>query len=388
MFVSQENSNKYYKLTEKDDGTFLAEWGRVGASPQSTVYPMSKWDSQLKSKLAKGYTKVAGHGSDISPVDVKPEAVKIANDDVKDLVLFLMRASKQSISSNYSVAPEDVTQAQIVAAQDCLGTLKALIGSGSHSRDRLNGLLENLYRTIPRKMADTRKYFLRDTYEESFVWELLQSEQSLLDTLEPQVRGGALSGARQLDLDFLGLEIAVASQADRDLIAKKTDFKVKNQRIFRVTNRATEGVFGKAGGKTKLLYHGTKNMCWMPVLQQGLRIRPSGVPLTGSMFGPGIYFADRAIKSIGYTSLRGSYWASGSEPRAYLALFEVATGREWGVLGKGGHQHWMTEIDQKMCNDKGYDSVFAKGGADLRNSEYIIYDGTRCTVRYLMELAA
>jgi poly [ADP-ribose] polymerase len=235
-------------------------------------------------------------------------------------------------------------------------------------------------------MSDTRKYFLRDGYAESFVWELLQSEQSLLDTLEPLAKGGALS--RQLDLDFLGLEIEVASGADRDLIAKKTDFRVKNQRIFRVVNRGTEDRFGKAGGPTKLLYHGTKNMCWMPVLQQGLLVRPSGVPLTGSMFGHGIYFADKAIKSIGYTSLRGSYWASGSESRAYLALFEVATGREWGVLGKDGHQHWMTGIDQKMCDSKGYNSVFAKGGADLRNSEYIIYDGSRCTVRYLMELTS
>jgi poly [ADP-ribose] polymerase len=36
-------------------------------------------------------------------------------------------------------------------------------------------------------------------------------------------------------------------------------------------------------------------------------IRPSGAVYTGSMFGDGIYFADKAAKSIGYSSLSGSY---------------------------------------------------------------------------------
>jgi predicted DNA-binding WGR domain protein len=63
MFVSQENNNKWYKMTERDDGTFLAQWGRVGFEGQSKAYPIGKWDSQLRSKLDKGYTKVAGHGS-------------------------------------------------------------------------------------------------------------------------------------------------------------------------------------------------------------------------------------------------------------------------------------------------------------------------------------
>jgi len=30
--------------------------------------------------------------------------------------------------------------------------------------------------------------------------------------------------------------------------------------------------------------------------------------------------------------------------------------------------------------------VFAKGGADLRNDEYIVYENNRCTIKYLIEL--
>ena len=35
---------------------------------------------------------------------------------------------------------------------------------------------------------------------------------------------------------------------------------------------------------------------------------------------------------------------------------------------------------------EGYDSVFAKGGADLRNNEFIVYDGKQCTIAYIIEM--
>ena len=34
----------------------------------------------------------------------------------------------------------------------------------------------------------------------------------------------------------------------------------------------------------------------------------------------------------------------------------------------------------------GYDSVYAQGGADLRNDEFIIYEAEKCTVKYLVEI--
>ena len=57
-------------------------------------------------------------------------------------------------------------------------------------------------------------------------------------------------------------------------------------------------------------------------------IRPSGAIHTGSMFGDGIYFANKAQKSIGYSSLRGSYWTNGGSNKGYLALFDVHVGNQ------------------------------------------------------------
>jgi poly [ADP-ribose] polymerase len=364
-------------MTERDDGTFLAEWGRVGAVGQYKVYPGSKWGEQLRSKLAKGYTRVAGHGESVA---VKPQDIKVDNDDVRDLMSFLMRSAKQTIKLNYSVEAGTVTQAQILAAQDILGQLQGSMGDSAES---INELLEKLYRTVPRKMSDTRKYFLRSGYNDSYFRELLQSEQALLDSLETQAQGGVFSGS-QLTLDSLGLNIRVVTDVEREEISKKTDFKVSEHKIFRVENSLTSERFQK--GETKLLYHGAKNFSWMGILSEGLRIRPAGVPTTGSMYGNGCYLANKARKSIGYTSLKGSYWAGGSESRAYLALFEVNLGKVWDVQPGGKWEKWMSGLDDKKVRGNGYDSVYARSGVDLRNDEYVVYDVSRCNIKYLIEL--
>jgi poly [ADP-ribose] polymerase len=103
------------------------------------------------------------------------------------------------------------------------------------------------------------------------------------------------------------------------------------------------------------------------------------------MFGNGIYFADKAQKSIGYSSLRGSYWTGGTSNTGFLALFQVHTGN-W--LHIRNHEYWMYDLtEQKLKNRGPYDSLFAEGGADLRNNEYIVYNLAQCTVKYLVELS-
>jgi poly [ADP-ribose] polymerase len=378
MFVSQNNNNKWYRMAERDDGTFLAQWGRVGAAGQDKVYPGSMWDSQLRSKLAKGYTRVAGHGDAVISGAFD---VSVKDDVVRELISFLMKSAKQSVKLNYNVDAGSVTQAQISVAQDIIGQLQSSIGEPAA---KVNVLLEQLYRTVPRKMSDTRKYFLRPVYADSYLRELLQSEQALLDSLGAQAQGGALHG-EQLTLDSLGLDIQVASDTERKEIAKKTDFKVSNQKIFRVVNKLTALRF-KNTDSPRLLYHGAKNFSWMGILSEGLRIKPAGIPTTGSMYGNGCYFASKAKKSIGYTSLKGSYWASGNESRAFLAVFEVALGRVWDVQPDGNYQTWMSSLNDQKVKAKGYDSVYAKAGADLRNDEYIVYDVSRCNIKYLIEL--
>ncbi len=377
VYVDEANHNKFYTMTDLKNGYFKAHWGRVGSNGQSKEYPITLWNTKMQSKLAKGYVEVKKAAAPIS----KPSDIKITNPEVKNLVKFLLKAAKTRIETAYKGGAEEVSPGQIIKAQRLIDRSYDLLQSGCHTQSSLNDILRELYTVIPRKMSDTRKYFLQEDYQEAFVIELLQSEQNLLDTLSTHTK----TKKSKITLDTLGLNIKPATQADRDLIARKTDFKVGSNRIFKVTNTETEAAF-KKGRKTKLLYHGTRNCNWMAVLQQGLKIRPKGVQTTGSMFGDALYFANKARKSIGYTSLKGSYWAGGSESVGYLAVFEVNTGKEWNLLKNQRHKNWMMKIDQAQVNQEGYDTVFAKGGVDLLNDEYVIYDTSRCTIRYLIEI--
>lgn len=379
--VTPNNNNKFYYMEDLNNGTFLAEYGRVGSASSKVTYSIRDWDKKYNEKLKKGYVDV----SESLRQDIQKGELKIDDENVKDLISFLMSCARQSIKSNYQVNVDNISDIQINKVQSIIDELSK---NDSITLDEVNDKLKLIYTTIPRKMEDTRNYFFTTkNFTPNHVIELLQEEQNKLNTLKSQITiNNQVKVDSNITLETLGFDCVIASQDDRDLIAKQTDFRVNKQRIFKITNKETEKVFNPNNLKTKLLYHGSRNENFLSILQNGLKIRPSGVATTGSMFGDGIYGANKARKSIGYTSLRGSYWASGSSNRAYLAIFEFATGKEYEVLKNQKYQYWMSRLNEKEVKDKGYDSVFAQGGADLRNDEYIIYNSNQCTVRYLIEL--
>lgn len=49
-----------------------------------------------------------------------------------------------------------------------------------------------------------------------------------------------------------------------------------------------------------LLWHGSRLTNYVGILSQGLRIAPPEAPVTGYMFGKGVYFADMVSKSANY----------------------------------------------------------------------------------------
>ncbi|KAA3675832.1 poly [ADP-ribose] polymerase, partial [Paragonimus westermani] len=53
-------------------------------------------------------------------------------------------------------------------------------------------------------------------------------------------------------------------------------------------------------GNRMLLWHGSRLSNWVGILGRGLKIAPPEAPVTGYMFGKGIYFADSSSKSANY----------------------------------------------------------------------------------------
>lgn len=381
--VTANNNNKFYNMKDLDNGTFEVEYGRVGATSTKLSYPISDWNKKYNEKLKKGYVDI----SESLQKEMRKAELDIKDQDVKELITFLMNCAKQAIKSNYDISLDSITEIQINKVQDILNTLKLAINS-KMPYTIINKYLIDIYTIIPRKMSDTRAFFMKSNFQIQQLIELLQDEQNRLDTLRSQVDINNHNKVNEsITLESLGFSCELATQEDRDIIAKQTDFKVANQKIFKISNKETESNFNPNHLKTRLLYHGSKNENFLSILQNGLKIRPKGVATTGSMFGDGIYGADKARKSIGYTSLKGSYWASGDSNKAYLAIFEFATGKEYKCFANG--KRWnssMSNYDKEKINSYGCDSVFAEGGADLRNNEYIVYDSNQVTIKYLIEL--
>jgi hypothetical protein len=79
-----------------------------------------------------------------------------------------------------------------------------------------------------------------------------------------------------------------------------------------------QSAFNKKIGNNLLLWHGSRVSNFVGILSQGLRIAPPEAPVSGYLFGKGIYLADMAEKSINYCRSYG-------QDSALILLIEVNT---------------------------------------------------------------
>ncbi|XP_013411414.1 poly [ADP-ribose] polymerase 1-like [Lingula anatina] len=148
-----------------------------------------------------------------------------------------------------------------------------------------------------------------------------------------------------------------------------------------------------------LLWHGSRVTNFAGILSQGLRIAPPEAPVTGYMFGKGIYFADMVSKSANYCR------TSKSEPHGILLLCEVALGNMHECRGaeyitklpKGKHSTkglGMTMPDPKDDYKTPEDVIIPKGKGisapigqtSLLYNEFIVYDVAQVNIKYLLKM--
>jgi len=402
-------SNKVYIMEEQSDGKIKCQYGRVGKDLVTVYKDSYEWEKVLRSKTnpRKGYKDVTDLITETvftSSGSTASDIVDIQDYKVKALFEDLMAFANKSIQTNYKVTQESVTQSQIDAAQDILNKVAKKVKVGVDIKD-INDLLIELYTIIPRQMKDVRDYLLEkaDTKNDiSKINDFLSNEQDTLDTMAGQVKlisqqQDAVDSddkdsdtAKQITLlEQMGLEVSVETDPKQIVLIEKLMGSTKDRAktIYKCVNKKTQAIFDKHYGKArfkdrKLFWHGSRNQNWFNIIQTGLMIRPSGVQHTGSMFGDGIYFANKAQKSLGYSSVRGSYWAGGNSNKGFLALYDVYHGKQKNITN---HDSSCYSLSKSVMDKEGYDSVYAHGGADLRNDEFIIYDGKQCTIAYLIE---
>lgn len=136
-------------------------------------------------------------------------------------------------------------------------------------------------------------------------------------------------------------------------------------------------------GNRRLLWHGSRRSNFISILSQGLRVAPPEAPVSGYMFGKGIYFADVYSKSR-------AYCASSHAEASFMLLCDVSLGNPYP-----SHQaHYMEEPQAGTNSTWGVgqshpcweNASYEPGGAQvpgpmqdgrgggLGHSEFIVYD--------------
>lgn len=387
IMVTSDNNNKFYNM-EECGSSIKVVYGRVGSKGTEVTYPLSKWESLRNQKIKKGYTDITDLKKEIKVSNCKP----IEDVEVADIVDQLVSRARTQISDNYLVSYKEVTRKQVNEAQSALNSIleyrKKFVPV-----EEINNRLLRLYQIIPRKMKNVKLYLL-DTFDTARLKELIKYEQDLLDTISTQVIQNedttGMEGKTLLEL--ANLTMRPVTKKEKSLILDKLGNN-KNQyvRAFAVSQEPTttdfENNLATKDNKTiDYFWHGSRTENWWSILSTGLKIRPSNAVYTGSMYGDGIYFAPKAQKSIGYTSLRHSYWASGTDNKAYLALFKVHKGKQYDIYEHDSSCYKLSADKLKQLGD--FDSTFAHAGVSLKNDEFIIYNPNQCCVAYLVEISA
>ncbi|CAG8831578.1 13268_t:CDS:1 [Gigaspora margarita] len=150
-----------------------------------------------------------------------------------------------------------------------------------------------------------------------------------------------------------------------------------------------------------LLWHGSRRTNYVGILSQGLRIAPPHAPVTGYMFGKGVYFADCASKSANYCN------ANYGDKIGFMLLCEVACGDmlelihgdyDAGENVRKKRKHCTKGLGQIIPDPKG--AVYLENGtmipcgkgmpADTSKSlyynEYIVYDVDQIFQKYLLKV--
>lgn len=392
MVTASANNNKYYKQIPHGD-SWTAEYGRVGSSPQRREYSMSQWDSKYNEKIRKGYVDQSDLVEDLIQVEkpAKSEYKEIENKVIADIVERLQSMARKAISDNYTISSNKVTQAMIDEAQDVLTSLIT-----KSDVKEFNDILLKLFTVIPRKMSNVQDYLARTDKDFS---EIIQKEQDLLDVMkgqvvQKQVIDESVEDKPQNDntiLECLGLVFEECNAKDiaiiKDALGSCSDRFHKAWRVQNIKTQKRYDEFVKENNikDTKLLFHGSRNENWWSIINSGLVLKPTNAVITGKMFGYGIYYAPKARKSLGYTSLSGSYWARGNSSSGFMALMDVAYGKPYDVYSfDSKYYDFNYEKLQDAC--KGANCLHAHEGSMLRNDEIIVYKEEQCTIRYLIEL--
>eukprot|EP01105_Mastigella_eilhardi_P011092 TRINITY_DN255_c0_g1_i1.p1 TRINITY_DN255_c0_g1~~TRINITY_DN255_c0_g1_i1.p1 ORF type:complete len:1160 (+),score=256.88 TRINITY_DN255_c0_g1_i1:63-3542(+) len=190
----------------------------------------------------------------------------------------------------------------------------------------------------------------------------------------------------------------------RTNVAADAGYRLVPEAVFHVARHgdAERYTFHRTRQNKRLLWHGSRLTNYIGILSQGLRVAPPEAPVSGYMFGKGIYFADMASKSADFCH------ATPADPRGLLLLCEASLGnalevttaryvepselaasgrhstKALGLLGPERATHQTME--DGVVVPIGREVPSGVTNSDLAHNEYIVYDSAQALQRYLIQV--
>ena len=314
----------------------------------------AEWEEEKKKKLAAGYTLMAENPKTQKEIEAHPVLVMLA------------RRSRQLVDNAF--------QKGITFSAEVVAEAKKMLGDMAEMTDiaKFNSSLKDYFSLVPR----TYKNFILETAANpGMIKDVISRELDMLNAYETNI----LTTAEDDD-DIYFEDVTEEDAKVIKALAEKSDGRYTIQNMYRVGNRSQDERFSPEGKKTTLLFHGSRTENWYSIIKTGLKINPINAAITGKMYGYGIYFAPSMTKSAGYTSKVGSYWASGADSSGFIGIYEVVTGDPYETTG------WEPGCSVLRKAPKGKDCLWAHGGNVLVNDEVIIYDDSKCRLKYLIQI--
>ncbi|XVF80597.1 hypothetical protein PTKIN_Ptkin15bG0086500 [Pterospermum kingtungense] len=449
------NNNKYYviQLLESDDGkTYMVynRWGRVGVKGQTKLHgPFTSQQAAIVEFESKFFNKTNNYwcnrkdfvrypkcytllemdydenekqsdvkGKTDSYIGTQLRETKLEQRVAKFISLIcnisMMKQQMMEIGYNADKLPlGKLSKSTILKGYDVLKRIADVIGQSN--RSKLEKLSSEFYTVIPhdfgfRKMRDfvidtpqklKKKLEMVEALGEIEVATKLLKDDTVEEEDPLHYRYQQLH-CKLISLDNDSEEYAMITKYAQNTHAKThSNYIVDIVQIFKVAREGEIERFEKFFGTKNrmLLWHGSRLTNWTGILSQGLHIAPPEAPVTGYMFGKGVYFADMFSKSANYC------YASSTFTTGVLLLCEVALGNMAELLQpksdadklpdgklstKGVGATAPDPSEAQTLNDGvivplGKPKEQKREGALLYN-EYIVYNVDQIKMRYLVQV--
>ncbi|XP_073525701.1 uncharacterized protein [Phyllobates terribilis] len=450
-----DNNNKFYvmQVLEMDGGgTYYVynRWGRVGIKGQDKLFgPYTSRESAIEEFVNKFWAKtkncwanrdefishpksytwlemdytenekdtVQSKPSSLTSLAPRESKLELPVANLISLIcnVAMMKQQMMEIGYNAEKLPlGKLSKSTISKGYDVLKRISEVVGQAN--RKELEQLSGEFYTVIPHDFGFKKmREFVIDTPQK------LKSKLEMVEALgEIELATKLLKEDTETEDDPLysqyqrlncGLTSLNTDSEEFSMVVKylknthgetHSNYSVDVVHVFRVSRGEDNERFNKFSSTKNrmLLWHGSRLTNWAGILSQGLRIAPPEAPVTGYMFGKGVYFADMFSKSANYC------YANHSSRSGVLLLCEVALGDMEELLYSNYN---ADQLPKGKLSTKGVgrtapdasegevmkDGVIVPNGkakeqkgrqGSLLYNEYIVYNVDQIRMRYLLQV--